>query len=91
MDSRKLSVATPRATAEAVVQGETILGSLSSGYIRRGADSMPRQGRGLPWRVLHDYKRDRPMLLKQPIDDGVLSFTAALQRSSQPGLVTVAA
>jgi cation diffusion facilitator CzcD-associated flavoprotein CzcO len=91
MDSRKLSVATPRAPAEAVVHEEPILGSLSSGYVRRGADSMPRQGRDLPWRVLHNYERDRPMLLKQPIDDGVLSFKAAPQRSSEPGLVMVAA
>jgi cation diffusion facilitator CzcD-associated flavoprotein CzcO len=91
MDSRNLSVATPRAPAEAVVQEETILGSLSSGYVRRGADSMPRQGRDLPWRVLHDYKRDRPMLLEQPIDDGVLSFKAAPQLSGQPGLVMAAA
>jgi cation diffusion facilitator CzcD-associated flavoprotein CzcO len=91
MDSRKLSVATPRAPAGAAAHGETIVGTLSSGYVRRAADGMPRQGRDLPWRVLHNYERDRPMLLKQPIDDGVLSFKAAPQWSSEPDLVMAAA
>jgi hypothetical protein len=31
------------------------------------------------------------MLMKQPIDDGVLSFTAVPQRSSEPELVMTAA
>jgi hypothetical protein len=91
MDSSKLTVATPRAPAGATAQGETIFGALSSGYIQRGADRLPRQGRDLPWRVLHDFKRDRLMLMKQPIDDGVLSFNAAPQRSSEPELVVAAA
>jgi hypothetical protein len=41
--------------------------------------------------VLNDYKRDRAMLMKQPIDDGVLTFKAAPQRSSEPDLVMAAA
>jgi cation diffusion facilitator CzcD-associated flavoprotein CzcO len=90
MDSRELTVATPRAPAGAAVQGETIFGALSSGYVRRGADRLPRQGHDLPWRVQHDYKRDRVMLKKQPIDDGVLSFRAAPQRSSEPELMAAA-
>ena len=91
MDSGKLTVATPRAPAGAAAQGETIFSALSSGYVRRGADRLPRQGRDLPWRVLNDYKRDRAMLMKQPIDDGVLTFKAAPQRSSEPDLVMAAA
>ena len=38
---------------------------------------LPRQGARLPWRVLHNYERDCDMLLKDPIEDGVLRFEAA--------------
>jgi hypothetical protein len=37
---------------------------------------MPRQGRELPWRVMHNYEMDRRILLKLPIDDPALEFGA---------------
>ena len=58
------------------MQPESILGALSSGYVTRAADQLPRQGRELPWRVLHDYERDKPMLLTAPVEDGVLAFSS---------------
>lgn len=75
MDDRRLATVTPRAPADEM-QSETILDSLSSGYVRRGSASMPRQGRNVPWRVLHNYEMDRHMLLKLPIDDTALEFVA---------------
>ncbi len=53
---------------------ESILGNLNSGYIQRGAERVPRQGRKAPWRVRHHYPSDKAMLLDAPIDDGVLAF-----------------
>jgi len=76
MDANNLAVATPRAK-DSAAENETIFGALRSGYVRRAADQLPRQGRDLPWRVLHHYERDTEMLLKQPIDDGVLEFIPA--------------
>ncbi len=76
MDARGLAVATPRA-AESALENETIFGALRSGYVRRASGALPRQGRELPWRVLHHYERDTEMLLRQPIDDGVLEFLPA--------------
>jgi monooxygenase len=73
MDAKGLAVATPRAP-EGCIEDDTILGSLGSGYIQRAKNVLPRQGRDLPWRVLHHYERDSEMLLKQPIEDGVLEF-----------------
>lgn len=73
MDIHRLSTVTPRAPADEM-QSETILDSLTSGYVRRGGASMPRQGRNLPWRVTHNYEFDRRMLLKQPIEDPALEF-----------------
>jgi hypothetical protein len=58
-----------------------MLDSLQSGYVQRDKDAMPRQGRKLPWRVLMHYERDRRMLLKDPVDDGLLRFESALAAS----------
>ncbi len=76
MDEQGLAVATPR-TRETALENETIFGALSSGYVQRAKDLLPRQGRELPWRVLHHYERDTRMLLDEPIDDGVLEFVAS--------------
>ncbi len=81
MDKNGYEVATARAPAGEVLD-ESILGSLSSGYVQRGAAVLPRQGRDLPWRVLHNYERDRPMLLEQPVDDGNLEFEPRLASMS---------
>ena len=81
MDAAKLAVATPRAPAGVLSQDESILGSLGSGYVQRGASVLPRQGHDLPWRVLHHYEKDSKMLADAPIDDGLLEFTAP--RSAQ--------
>src|SRR3546814_9567890 len=62
---------------------ENILASLGSGYIRRADTVLPRQGRALPWRVLHNYELDRPMLLKEAIDDGRLEFVPASAAASE--------
>ena len=69
-----------RAPRDAVPEG-SVFDSLTSGYVRRGQDQLPRQGRAAPWRVTHDYLRDREMLLREPVDDGVLGFSTVARRS----------
>ena len=54
--------------------GDSVMGNLSSGYLVRARDRMPRQGSGGPWRVTHDYPSDKAALLRAPLEDGVLSF-----------------
>ena len=90
MDRQGIAVSVAKAP-DGEMQQETILGDLSSGYVQRAADTLPRQGRELPWRVLHSYERDRPMLLDQPVDDGLLSFTPARQPQPQVAPVMAAA
>lgn len=58
-------------------------GELSSGYIQRGDAVMPRQGTRGPWRVINNYFRDRTLLRKGPIEDGVLTFGAAEARPAR--------
>lgn len=53
---------------------ESVMGNLTSGYITRAKDAMPRQGRQAPWRVTHHYSSDKVVLLEDAVDDGILSF-----------------
>ncbi|MCC3330727.1 flavin-containing monooxygenase [Nocardia abscessus] len=54
-------------------------GALTSGYIQRGDAVMPRQGTNGPWQVINNYFRDRKLLRKGALEDGVLSFARAEQ------------
>ena len=73
LDTHGLAVFVPR-DAQASKTTASIMGNLSSGYISRANDTMPRQGKGGPWQVSNHYPSDKAMLLKHPIDDGVLTF-----------------
>jgi monooxygenase len=48
--------------------------NLTSGYIQRSLDQMPRSGARAPWKLNTGYLADRPVMLDEPIVDGVLSF-----------------
>jgi cation diffusion facilitator CzcD-associated flavoprotein CzcO len=74
MDARGLAVATPHDTLGNRLDGESIFGGLSSGYVQRATGRMPRQGREQPWRVTHHFPTDRRLLQDEPVDDGVLRF-----------------
>ncbi|MHC5260403.1 flavin-containing monooxygenase [Streptomyces sp. UC4497] len=70
-------IATPVASdgdrSEFSVMGE----ALTSGYIARANEVMPRQGTRDPWRLWNNYYRDRAMLQNAPIDDSPLRFEKA--------------
>ena len=53
---------------------ETIMGKLSSGYISRAVDVLPKQGKSDPWKVTNNYLVDRKALKNAKFDDGVLQF-----------------
>jgi cation diffusion facilitator CzcD-associated flavoprotein CzcO len=55
---------------------QSVLGALSSGYVKRAEALLPRQGTNGPWRVRQDYLRDVPILRFGSIDDGVLQFSS---------------
>ena len=56
---------------------DTVMGGLSSGYIRRAIDQLPKQGKKRPWRIVQDYVRDVPVLRYSPIEDSSLQFGRA--------------
>lgn len=89
MDARNAAVVVAHAPA-GEMQDETIMDALSSGYVRRAKNLLPRQGRNPPWRVLHHYERDRVMLTQEPIEDGVLVFTPADPKTAADPLAAAA-
>lgn len=73
MDAKGISRTTPRAPAGQLAEGN-VMSSLTSGYVLRDVNELPRQGRSGPWRVTHAYEVDKTLLLDEPIDDGALEF-----------------
>ncbi|TNE36963.1 MAG: NAD(P)/FAD-dependent oxidoreductase [Alphaproteobacteria bacterium] len=47
----------------------------TSGYIERARDHFPKQGNKMPWQLHQDYFKDRKMLHKGALDDGVMRFS----------------
>jgi monooxygenase len=74
MDARGYTQVVPRAMPTDRTK-ESVLSALNSGYVRRGNSKLPRQGTHGPWRVTNNYLRDRAMLRRDPIDDGILQFS----------------
>jgi cation diffusion facilitator CzcD-associated flavoprotein CzcO len=74
MRSRGFAAATPPTAA-----GEPRLPfmNLTSGYVQRALEKLPKQGAKAPWRVYQNYAKDVEMLRFGRIDDGVLRFARA--------------
>jgi cation diffusion facilitator CzcD-associated flavoprotein CzcO len=71
----------------AAVGARPLLG-LTSGYVQRAVDLMPRQGSKAPWVMHQNYVRDLLSLRLGKVDDGTLVFsrtrtTASVGRAAQ--------
>ncbi|GLR28708.1 Predicted flavoprotein CzcO associated with the cation diffusion facilitator CzcD [Psychrobacter pacificensis] len=78
MHKNRYQVALPQAqaaNATAYAQADTVMGSLSSGYVRRAQDRLPKQGDRYPWYVTNNYLSDRVMLKYRKIKDDWLRFS----------------
>ena len=70
-------------------ENDTIMGKLSSGYIARAADVMPKQGKQAPWKITNNYLADRKELKDAKFNDGVLEFhKRGDQTNRKPKLVS---
>ncbi len=47
----------------------------SSGYFARAFDQLPKNGDQHPWRVLQDYKAEKRILTREPVDDAIMQFS----------------
>ncbi len=73
MDKKGVSVVVPRLDGKVTITDEPVMG-LSSGYIQRARDALPKQGAKRPWRNVQGYLGDIVALRWARVDDGVLSF-----------------
>jgi cyclohexanone monooxygenase len=90
MDKNGYDEVIPQGDATELME-DTVMGSLTSGYIARAADVMPKQGKHAPWSVSNNYLADRKQLKHARFDDGVLKFHKSEQqdnKSSTPRLVS---
>ncbi|WP_323752303.1 NAD(P)/FAD-dependent oxidoreductase [Marinobacter sp.] len=82
MERTGVSVATPVDTRNCATDA-SVLDGFAPGYIARAIDKMPRQGKSDPWMITMHYGKDKKMLVKDPVNDGILQFETAARASSQ--------
>lgn len=75
MDAENYQQVTPVADADEITE-HTMMGSLASGYVKRAAHLLPRQGKSGHWQVAHNYKTDTALLRDAPIADEGLVFAS---------------
>ena len=68
MDTNGWRVATPHAPEG--MDGQPLL-PLASGYVRRAADELPRQGDGAPWLMRQNYLLDRRDMLRGDVTEAM--------------------
>jgi cation diffusion facilitator CzcD-associated flavoprotein CzcO len=79
MDRRGYAICTPRRGAAAIAEEPTL--PLTSGYIQRAKNLLPKQGTKKPWRMNQNYALDVMALRFGAIDDGALEFKRLDQAS----------
>jgi cation diffusion facilitator CzcD-associated flavoprotein CzcO/NAD(P)-dependent dehydrogenase (short-subunit alcohol dehydrogenase family) len=79
MSRKKYAVAIPQPAHG--IDRQPIIANMSSGYIQRALDILPRQG-PLPWRSRGNYILDLLGMRLSKIDDGTLKFTTAAKPSN---------
>jgi cation diffusion facilitator CzcD-associated flavoprotein CzcO len=73
MDKKGYRVCVPQ-NGDASMQEARWL-NLSSGYIQRSIDQLPKQGSKSPWKLYDNYVLDTMSLSTGSLDDGVMKFS----------------
>jgi monooxygenase len=85
MDANGLTICYPQLPES--MQTRPLL-EITSGYAKRAAGMLPRQGAEGPWQTSMGYRIDRKMLRDGPVDDDHLRFTRPVPAATrQPALV----
>lgn len=78
LEATGTSVATPRLRAsDRSMPARPWIDEFTPTYMTRAMDRFPRQGDREPWVNPHDYRHDRRIFLKEPLDDGVMAFDSS--------------
>lgn len=74
MDRHAYTQCTPRLQQDHAIAEEPMLMELTSGYVQRAREMLPRQGSDDPWKMHQNYLRDLWSLRLSPVNDGTLKF-----------------
>jgi cation diffusion facilitator CzcD-associated flavoprotein CzcO len=74
MDAKGAKIANPK-LGDINMPRLPFVSDFSSGYFARSLDDLPANGDRHPWRVLQDYRAEKKILTRDPVDDGVLVFS----------------
>lgn len=79
MDRHSYVQCTPR--QRELLPAEEPMMTLTSGYVQRAIDAMPRQSSKKPWKMYQNYLRDLWSLRFSTLNDGVMEFTSHSERA----------
>lgn len=82
MDRHSYTQCTPRLRDQTITE-EPMLVDLTSGYVQRASEIMPRQGSSDPWKVHQHYLRDMRSLRFGNVNDGTMEFTRRADHMQQ--------
>lgn len=83
MDQHAYTHCTPRLRDHTVTY--TPMMGLTSGYMQRARDTMPRQGARSPWKMHQNYLRDLVSLRLGAINDGTMEFIRGRASQAETG------
>ncbi len=86
MDKNNFSVVVAKGDESAKSKDSLMGSSLTSGYIQRAEQVMPRQGLRDPWVARSSYYADKEALKKASFKDGILSFVKGSKAKSKKRL-----
>jgi monooxygenase len=73
MDTHGYDYCTPRRRDPTIAEEPAI--TLTSGYLRRSSEMLPKQGSKKPWKLHQNYALDLLALRFGRVDDGTMEFT----------------
>ena len=73
MEAKDYAYCTPRRTGPAMAEQPAL--GLTSGYVQRANDILPKQGTRTPWRVVQNYALDMAMIRFAKVDDEAMEFS----------------
>jgi monooxygenase len=73
MDAHDYNYCTPRRRDPTIAEEPAI--TLTSGYLRRSSEMLPKQGSKKPWKLHQNYALDLLALRFGKVDDGTMEFT----------------
>jgi len=79
MDAHQFTTCTPRRRDTSLSEEPAV--DLTSGYIQRALDELPKQGSKRPWRLHQNYALDLLEFRFSNVDDGIMEFTRVANTS----------